>query len=136
MTAAVHEWLDASYFSLRDVHAASLPLALWQWHLERLPLCQGVSIPLLPVFATIRSDPHHIAFVTDGSWFSSHRCGGTFAVACVETHTWAVYVVHVPLDHSYAVQVYTLWVLYPCQEHDLSLSLCLLHHCTQRKGGC
>ena len=29
--AAIHEWMDAGYFTLRDVHAAGWPLAPWQW---------------------------------------------------------------------------------------------------------
>ena len=36
-----------------------------------------------------------------------------FAVVCLETLTWVVYHVSVPchLDHSYAVEVYTSWML-------------------------
>ena len=107
--SAIHEWMDAGYFSLRDTHAAGWPLAPWQWELERLPPWHGVSVPLQPTFSIIRSVPRHVAFVTDGSWFSSHRCGCAFAVVCLETLTWVVYPVPIPChqDRSYVVEVYT-----------------------------
>ena len=112
---AIHDWMDAGYFSLGDAHAARWPLAPWQWDLERLSPWLGVSIPLQPVLPVLKSVPQHVAFVTDdGSWFPSHLCGGAFAVVCLETHTWVVYPVSVPchLDHSYAVEVYKFWILY------------------------
>ena len=65
--SAVHEWMDAGYFSLRDAHAAGWPLASWQWELERLPPWHGVSVPLQPTFPLMRSVPRHVAFVTNGS---------------------------------------------------------------------
>ena len=45
--------------------------------------------------------------------FPSRCCVGDFAVVCLDTLTWVVYPVVVPchLDHSYAVEVYTSWVL-------------------------
>ena len=111
---AIQKWMDAGYFSLRDAHAAGWPLASWKWELECLPPWPGVSFPLQPTFPALRSVPRHVAFVIDGSWFPSHRCGGAFAVVCQETLTWVVYPVPIPchLDHSYAVEVYTSWVLY------------------------
>ena len=74
-TVAIHDWMDVGYFSLRDAHAAGWPLAPWQWDLERLSLWHGVSIPLQPVLLVLKSVPRHVAFVTDGSWLPSHRCG-------------------------------------------------------------
>ena len=70
-------------------------------------------MPLQPDLPVLRSVPSNCAFVTDGSWFPSHRCGGAFAVVCLDTLTWVVYPVPIPfhLDHSYAVEVYTSWVL-------------------------
>ena len=111
--AAIHEWMDAGYFSLHDAHSAGRPLAPWQWGLENLPPWHGVSVPLQLDLLVLWSVLQHCAFVTDGSWFPSHCCGGAFAVVCLDTLTWAVYPVSVPchLDHSYAVEVYTSWVL-------------------------
>ena len=59
------------------------------------------------------SVPHNCAFVTDGSWFPSHCGGGALAVVCLDTLTWVIYPVSVPfnLDDSYAVEVYTSWLL-------------------------
>ena len=101
------------YFSLCDVHSAGWPLTPWQWGLESLPPRHGVSVPLQPDLPVLRSVPHNCAFVTDGPWFPSHCCGGAFAVVCLDTLTWVVYPVSVPchLAHSYAVEVYTPWVL-------------------------
>ena len=109
----IHDWMDAGYFSLRDAHAAGWPLAPWQWDLERLSPWHGVSIPLQPVLPVLNSVPRHVAFVTHGSWFPSHHCGGAFALVRLETLTWVVYPVSVPchLDHSYGVEVYTSWIL-------------------------
>ena len=45
-TVAIHDWMDAGYFSLRDAHAAGWPLAPWQCNLEHLSPWHGVSIPL------------------------------------------------------------------------------------------
>ena len=121
--AAIHEWMDAGYFSLRDAHVAGWPLAPWQWGLENLSPWHGVSVPLQPDLPILRPVPRHCAFVTDGSWFPSHCCGGAFAVVCLDTLTWVVYPVSVPchLDHSYAMEVYTSWVL--CQvKHTLLAS--------------
>ena len=39
--------------------------------------------------------PLPLCFVTDGSWFRSHCCGGAFAVVCLDTLTWVVYPVYV-----------------------------------------
>ena len=110
--AAIHEWMDAGYFSLRDAHSVGWPLAPWQWGLEGLPPWHGVSVPLQPDLPVLRSVPHNCAFVTDGSWFPSHYCGGAFAVVCLDTLTWVIYPVSIPchLDHSYTVEVYTSWV--------------------------
>ena len=98
-------------------------LAPWQWELERLPPWRGVSVPLQPTFPVLRCVPRHVAFVTDGSCFPSHCCGGAFAVVCLETLTWVVYPVTIPchLDHSYAVEVYTSWVL--CRVKSTLLTL-------------
>ena len=73
-----------------------------------------MSVPLHPTFRILQFVPRHVAFMTDGSWFPSHRCGGAFAVVCLETLTWVVYPVPIPChrDHSYAVEVYTSSVLY------------------------
>ena len=69
------------------------------------------SVPLQVTFP----NPRHVPFVTDGSWFPSHCCGGAFAVVCRETLTWVVYPIPIPchLDHSNAVEVYTSWVQCP-----------------------
>ena len=111
--AAIHVWMDVGYFSLRDAHAAGWPLAPWHWGLENLSPWHGVSVPLQPDLPVLRSVPRRCACVTDGLWFPSHCCGGAFAVDCLDTLTWVVYSVSVPchLDHSYAVEVYTSWVL-------------------------
>ena len=98
--AAIHEWIDAGYFSLRDAHAAGWPLAPWQWGLENLSPWHRVSVPLQPDLPVLRSVPRHCAFVTEGSCICSHCCGDAFVVGCL---------CHV--DHSYAVEVYTSWVL-------------------------
>ena len=55
--SAIHEWMDAGYFGLRDAHAAGWPLALWQWELEHLPPRPGVSVPLHPAFPVLRCVP-------------------------------------------------------------------------------
>ena len=121
--AAIHKWMDAGYFSLRDAHSAGWPLAPWQWGLESLPPWHGVSVPLQPDLPVLRCVPHNCALVTDGSWFPSHCCGGAFAVVCLDTLTWVVYPVSVPchVDHSYAVEVYTSRVL--CRVRHTLLAL-------------
>ena len=130
---AIHEWMDAGYFGLRDPHAAGWPLAPWHWELEQLPSRHGVSVPLHPTFPALWSLPRHVAFVTDGSWSPSHRCGGAFAVMCLETLTWVVYPVPIPchLDHSYAVVLGGVL----CQKHAADLSPCCLCYCAQSVRG-
>ena len=91
--------------------------------MESLPPWHGVSVPLRSDLPVLRSVPQHCAFVTDGSWFPSHCCGGAFVVVCLDTLTWVVCPVSVPchLDHSYAMEVYISWVL--CQiKHALLAS--------------
>ena len=111
----IHEWMDTGYFGLHDTHAAGWPLAPWQWGLESFPPWHGVPVPLQPDLPVLRSVLRHCAFVTDDWWFSSHCCGCAFAVVCLNTLSWVVCPVFVPchLDHSYALEVYTSWVL--CQ---------------------
>ena len=72
-----------------------------------------MSVPLHPTFPILQFVPRHVAFVTDGSLFPSHRCGGAFAAVCPETLRWVVYPVPIlcHLDHSCAVEVYTSSVL-------------------------
>ena len=43
----------------------------------------------------------------------SHRCGGAFVLVCLECPTWSASPVPIKchLDHSYAVKVYTSWML-------------------------
>ena len=65
--AAIHEWMDAGYFSPCDAHSAGWPIALWQWGLENLPLWYRVLMPLQSDLPVLRSVPRHCAFVTDGS---------------------------------------------------------------------
>ena len=64
--------------------------------------------------------------------------GGALAAVCLETLTWAVYHVPIPcqLDHSYAVEVYTLWVLYRVKSMVLDLA-CVSRAtaCSLRDGG-
>ena len=105
--------MDAGYFSLRDAHSVGWPLAPWQRGLEGLPPWHGVSVPLQPDLPVLRFVPPNCAFVTDGSWFPSHCCGGAFAGVCLDTLTWVIYPVSVPChpDHFYVVEVYTSWVL-------------------------
>ena len=55
------------------------------------------------------------------------RGWGAFGVICVDTLTWEVYPVPIPcqLDYSYAVEVYTSWVLYRVKSmmtHPVSLA--------------
>ena len=111
--AAIHEWMDARYFSSRDAHSAFWPPAPWQRDLKVLPPWHGVLMPLQPDLPVLRSVPRNCALVTDGSWFPSHCCAGAFAVVCLDTLTRVVYPVFVPchLHHSYGVEVYTLLVL-------------------------
>ena len=75
-TVAIDDWRDAGYLGLCDAHAASWSLAPWRWDLECLSPWHGVSIPLQPLLPVLKSVPCHVAFVTDGSWFPSHCCGG------------------------------------------------------------
>ena len=112
-TGAIHGWMDASYYSLFDAHEAGWPLAALQWDLRRLCPWHGLFIPLQPLLLVLKSGPQHVPFVTDGSWFPSHRCRGAFAVVCLETLTWVVYPVSMPchVDHSYTVEVSTSWIL-------------------------
>ena len=137
-TAAIHEWMDADHSSLRDAHAAGWPLAPWQWHLEGLSPWHGVPIPLLPIFPRIRLVRRHLGFVTDSSCFLLHRCGGLFAVVCLETLTWVVYPMPIPcqLDHSYAVEVYTSWVLYRVKSMVLEWARvsCATAHSLRERG--
>ena len=97
-----------------------------------------MSIPLRPEFPVVGPVPVNVAFVADGSWFPLHCCGGTFAVVCVDTVTWRVYPVSIPcqLDHSYAVEVYTSWVLYRLK-HQLLTSKQVAYATAQclRAGG-
>ena len=79
-TVAIHEWMDAGYFTLQDAHAASSPLGSWQWELEKSSPWYGVAIPLQPELPSVTTLPRNAAFVTDGSWFPTHRCGGAFGV--------------------------------------------------------
>ena len=111
---------------------------MWQWDRKRLSPWHGVSIPLQPVFPVLKSVPRHVTFVTHGFWFPSHRCGGAFAVVCLETLTWVVHPVSVPchLDHSYVVEVYASWIL--CRVKHVMLAsthvACTTPH-SLREGG-
>ena len=51
-TNAIHEWMDAGYFSLRDAHAAGWPLASWQWELAP-PMARSIH----PVATDLPSAP-------------------------------------------------------------------------------
>ena len=127
--SAIHEWMDTGYFGLHDGYAAGWLLASWQWELERLPPWHSVSVLLQPTFRVLRSIPRHVAFVTDGSWFPSHH----FAVVCLETLTW---VVTCHLDHSYAVEVHTSWVLCRVKSTLLaSTHVACATSCNLREGG-
>ena len=54
--SAIHEWMDAGYFSLRDAHAFGWPLASWQWELKRPP-SPLVARGIRPIAAELPGNP-------------------------------------------------------------------------------
>ena len=68
------EWMLAiSAYGMRMPPPCRWPHGCGIW---RVFLPSMGSNPLLPVSPTIRSVMRHVGFVTDCSWFPSHRCGG------------------------------------------------------------